>query len=250
MAQRPWKRDSRAQSGGFRGNLRGWAKKLRTAMLLGVASAILVSMGTVGLLRWINPPVSAFMIRDWFLLGKDDRIHYTWIDLEKIAPVMRMAVVAAEDQKFPFHSGFDFKSISDAVQERAENRRIRGASTITQQVAKNLFLWPDASFLRKGVEAYFTVLIETLWPKRRILETYLNIAEFGEFTYGVHAASTRFFRKPASKLTSREAALLAAVLPNPKRFNVAMPSAYLYIRIRWIESQMGRLGGPAYLKSL
>lgn len=250
MEQRPWKRDSRTQSGGVRENLRGWAKILPTTILLGFASALLSSMGTVGLLRWINPPTSAFMIRDRFLLGKGEHIHYMWIDFEKIAPVIRLAVVAAEDQKFPFHSGFDFKSISDAVQERAENRRIRGASTISQQVAKNLFLWPDPSFLRKGIEAYFTVLIETLWPKRRILETYLNIAEFGEFTYGIRAASNRFFGKPASKLTSREAALLAAVLPNPKRFNATMPSAYINRRIRWIESQMERLGGPAYLKSL
>jgi monofunctional glycosyltransferase len=250
MAQSPWKRDSRTESKGYLKKLSGWTQKLRVAILWGFAAAILVSMGTVGLLRWINPPASAFMIRDWFFLNKGEHLQYAWIDFERIAPVMRMAVVAAEDQKFPFHTGFDFRSISDAVQERVENRRIRGASTITQQVAKNLFLWPDASFLRKGIEAYFTVLIETLWPKRRILETYLNIAEFGEFTYGVRAASNRFFHKPASKLTSREAALLAAVLPNPKRFSVTMPSTHIYSRIRWIESQMNRLGGPGYLKSL
>ncbi|MFH0725050.1 MAG: monofunctional biosynthetic peptidoglycan transglycosylase [Pseudomonadota bacterium] len=250
MTDRPWKRDARAPSGGFRGRLPGWGNKLRKTILLGFASGVLLSMGMVGCLRWINPPTSAFMIRDWFSIGKDARIQYVWIDMEKVAPVMRMAVVAAEDQKFPFHSGFDFKSISDAVRERMENQRIRGASTITQQVAKNLFLWPGQCFLRKGLEAYFTILIETLWPKRRILEIYLNIVEFGESTYGVSAAAQRFFRKPASRLTVREAALLAAVLPNPKRFNVMTPSAHVYARIRWIESQMAQLGGPAYLKPL
>lgn len=190
------------------------------------------------------------MIREWFSLDRGETLHYAWIDFEHIAPAMRMAVVAAEDQKFPHHFGFDFKSISDAVQERLENHRTRGASTITQQVAKNLFLWPGPSFLRKGIEAYLTVLIEILWPKSRILEIYLNIAEFGESTYGVSSAANRFFNKPASKLTAHEAALLAAVLPNPKKFKVKAPSAYVGSRSRWIESQMARLGGPAYLKSL
>jgi monofunctional biosynthetic peptidoglycan transglycosylase len=248
--ERPWRRDTQGPSDGFRGSLPGWGKKLRKTLLLGFTSAILVSIGLVGCLRWINPPTSAFMIRDSFFMGKSKQVQYAWIEIEKIAPVMRMAVVAAEDQKFPFHSGFDFASISDAVRERTENHRIRGASTITQQVAKNLFLWPGQNFLRKGLEAYFTVLIEMFWPKRRILEIYLNIAEFGESTYGVSAAAQRFFRKPASRLTVRESSLLAAVLPNPVRFKVMSPSAYVYSRTRWIEVQMAQLGGPAYLKSL
>jgi len=150
--------------------------------------------------------------------------------------------VAAEDQKFLDHEGFDFESIEKAVELNKRRGRSRGASTISQQVAKNLFLWPGKNYLRKGLEAGYTILIEALWPKRRILEVYLNIAEFGDGTYGVEAASRRFFHKPSSRLTRYEGALLAAVLPNPKRMRADRPTRYVERRAWWIERQMMRLG--------
>ena len=205
-------------------------------------------------LRWIPPPTSAFMLGKRVtsvLQGRPQPlIHFRWVGWASISPQMRIAVVAAEDQKFPSHWGFDFESIADAVQEKSVRRRLRGASTITQQVARNLFLWPGRSYVRKGLEAYFTVLLELLWPKRRILEVYLNIAEFGDGSYGVAAAAQRFFGKRPSELQGQEAALLAAVLPNPARLHVRNPSAYVRERAGWIEEQMAHLGGPAYLRTL
>jgi monofunctional biosynthetic peptidoglycan transglycosylase len=177
-------------------------------------------------------------------------LRYRWIAWRDIAPPMRLAVVAAEDQKFPAHRGFDLESIAEAVEDAAGGGRLRGASTISQQVARNLFLWQGRSWVRKGLEAYFTVLLELLWSKRRILEVYLNIVEFGERTYGVGAASRVFFGRPPGRLTASEAALLAAVLPNPARLHAHSPSAYVRERAAWIEAQMARLGGPAYLRQL
>lgn len=176
-------------------------------------------------------------------------MHYQWVDWENISPQLALAVVAAEDQKFPHHWGFDFQSIGDAIQERRTNKRLRGASTITQQTAKNLFLWDGRSFVRKGFEAWFALLMETLWSKKRILEVYLNIVEFGDGVYGVHSAATIFFDKEPSQLTRREAARMAAVLPNPKRFSVISPSGYIHQRTKEIERQMNNLG-PIHLKNL
>jgi monofunctional biosynthetic peptidoglycan transglycosylase len=182
--------------------------------------------------------------------GTGRRTRYTWVDLEQISPHAAIAVIAAEDQQFPFHAGFDFKSIRDAIRTNSRGRRVRGASTISQQVAKNLFLWSGRSYLRKGLEAYFTVLIEWLWPKERILEVYLNIAEFGPGTYGMEAAARRYYRKPAAALSRRESATLAAVLPNPRTFKVQAPSRYVIERRNWIMQQMRGLGGRAYLNQL
>jgi monofunctional biosynthetic peptidoglycan transglycosylase len=205
-------------------------------------------------LRWIPPPTSAFMMEkriDSFFQGKPQPIiHYRWVAWRSIAPQMRLAAVAAEDQKFPYHWGFDIESMADAVRHPGRRGRLRGASTITQQVARNLFLWPGRSFVRKGLEAYFTVLLEWLWPKRRILEVYLNITEFGDGIYGVSSASQTFFGKRPAELQAQEAALLAAVLPNPARLHVQNPSAYVHERAGWIEEQMTHLGGPAYLQNL
>jgi monofunctional biosynthetic peptidoglycan transglycosylase len=158
--------------------------------------------------------------------------------------------VAAEDQCFPEHAGFDFDSIAGAFEERRAQGRVRGASTISQQLAKNLFLWPGRSWFRKTVEAYFTAVIELSWPKLSILEVFLNIAQFGPCTFGVAAASERFFTKPASSLNPREAALLAAVLPNPVRLRVDRPAEYLQERAEWVLEQVARLGGSAYLRKL
>lgn len=178
------------------------------------------------------------------------QVRHKWTDWNQIASPMKVAVIASEDQTFPSHHGFDLKSIDQALDERKRGRRIRGASTISQQVAKNLFLWNGRSWVRKGLEAYFTVLIETLWPKQRILEVYLNVAEFGRGVYGVGVASEAFFRKSPKRLTSAEAALLAAVLPNPKRLRANAPSNYVRTRQEWIMGQMRGLGGTAVLKTL
>lgn len=178
------------------------------------------------------------------------RTRYAWVDLEHISPNAALAVIASEDQQFPFHAGFDFHSIREAVRASEGGKRLRGASTLTQQVAKNLFLWPGRSFIRKGLEAWFTVLIERLWPKERILEVYLNIVEFGRGLYGVQAASRTYFHVPAARLTREDAALLAAVLPNPRRLHVERPSRYVLSRKDWILGQMRQLGGSAYLRTV
>ncbi|WP_312838640.1 monofunctional biosynthetic peptidoglycan transglycosylase, partial [Pantoea piersonii] len=158
---------------------------------------------------------------------------------------MGLAVIASEDQKFPEHWGFDVNAIETAL--GSESERMRGASTLSQQTAKNLFLWDGRSWVRKGLEAGLTVGIETVWTKRRILTVYLNIAEFGQGTFGVEAAAQRYFHKPASRLTIAEAALLAAVLPNPIRFRADAPSGYIRQRQQWIMRQMRQLGGEGFL---
>lgn len=219
-----------------------------------VLAWVLLTCSAVLLMRWVHPVTSAFMVeaRIQALIERDGSYgtEFEWVNLEQISPQAAVAVIASEDQQFPFHAGFDFKSIREAVRASEHGKRLRGASTISQQVAKNLFLWSGHSFVRKGLEAYFTVLIEAMWPKERILETYLNIAQFGRGVYGVEAAARRFYRKPASRLTSHESALLAAVLPNPVRFRVEKPSHYVLSRRDWILGQMRGLGGPAYLQAL
>ena len=228
--------------------------KVRRILWRTVLAVIAVTVGMILCLRWIPPPTSAFMLEKRLanlVGGKPQKsIRYRWVEWGSISPDMRVAVVAAEDQSFPHHWGFDVESILDALQKQGKTRRLRGASTITQQVARNLFLWPGRSYVRKGLEAYFTVLIELLWPKRRILEVYLNVVEFGDGTYGVSAAARTFFGKRPAQLTRQEAALLAAVLPNPVRFDVRRPSDYVQERVRWIEEQVAHLGGPAYLRDL
>ena len=193
------------------------------------------------LLRWLTPPVTAFMLQQDHPRSQNVSYHYRWMDWQQLGSKAPLAVMAAEDQKFPDHRGFDVASIHKAVVQRRDNELVRGASTITQQVAKNLFLWPGRSYLRKAIEAYFAVIIEISWPKRRILEVYLNIAEFGPGLYGVAAASRRYFNKTPRQLTAAEAALLAAVLPNPKQLQVDNPSAYVRQRQRWIMQHAERL---------
>jgi len=216
---------------------------LRAALL-----AVGASVALVLLLRWVPPPTSAFMLAERVsaMAGGDFGYSnaYDWEPLERISPHAAMAAIAAEDQQFPFHAGFDFESIRKAVQHNAKSKRKRGASTISQQVAKNLFLWSGRSWVRKGLEVWFTVLIEAAWPKERILEVYLNVAEFGRGTWGVQAAAQKFFGKDAARLTRREAATLAAVLPNPKRLRVDRPSPYVQRRRDWIMAQMRALDQP------
>ncbi len=209
--------------------------RLLTASLLAI---IVVSVLPVLALRWVDPPTTAFM-----LLQPDSvaDVSYEWRDRDAISTNLAWAVIAAEDQKFLQHHGFDLESIRDAVDEYRAGEGLRGASTITQQVAKNLFLWPDQNLLRKGIEAYLTVLIELCWTKERILEVYLNIAELGPGLFGAEAAAQTLFGRAANELSTSQAALLAAVLPSPKRFDAADPSPYLRDRQRWILRQMTRV---------
>lgn len=227
------------------------AARLMRLVLKAALAAVALSAALVLLLRWVDPPTTAFIVRDRLTAtGKNYVYRHRWVDWQAISPQVKVAVIASEDQTFPQHDGFDFKSINQAWEERGRGRRVRGASTISQQVAKNLFLWPQQSWVRKGLEVYFTVLIETLWPKQRILEVYLNVAEFGTGVFGVGAASEQFFRKPAARLNTYDAALLAAVLPSPKRMRVNAPSAYVRSRQNWIVGQMRRMGGEGILRQL
>jgi monofunctional biosynthetic peptidoglycan transglycosylase len=179
-----------------------------------------------------------YRLSAWLHKVKGATFQHQWVKWDLISPNASLAVLAAEDQKFLEHNGFDIEAINEAWQKNHHSKRVRGASTISQQVAKNLFLWPGKSFFRKGLEAYFTLLIEILWPKQRIMEMYLNIAEFGKGVYGVEAASKKYFKHPAKSLTRSESALLAAVLPSPIRLRVDSPSAYVLRRQAWIFDEM------------
>lgn len=205
------------------------------------------------LFRFVPVPVTALMVErrigSWFSKEPYGSRH-VWVPLEEISPAMGVAVIASEDQLFAEHFGFDWNAIEKAVNHNERSRRKRGASTLTQQTAKNLFLWSSRSWVRKGFEVWFTLALEAGWSKRRILEVYLNSVEFGDGLYGVEAASQAYFRKPAKRLTNAEAALLAAVLPNPHRFRVDAPSDYIRGRQGWILRQMEQLGGAHVVKDL
>ncbi len=170
--------------------------------------------------------------------GESLRLRHHWVSLEKISPYLPVAVMASEDQRFLLHHGFDFEAIEKAVEHNKENKKIRGASTISQQTAKNVFLWPKRSWIRKGLEAYFTLLIELMWSKQRIMEVYLNSIEMGNGIYGAQAVAKEHFGKDAIDLFRSESALIAASLPNPLKFNSAVPSSYMLKRQTWIEKQM------------
>lgn len=226
-------------------------RRLVRALLWLLLACVALSVLAVLVVRWIDPPYSSFMaqsqISAWVHRDRNYVFRRTWVDLAHISPNLPLAVVASEDQKFPEHWGFDVEAIEKAYAMNRHSHRVRGASTISQQVAKNLYLWSGRSYFRKGLEAYFTVLIEGCWPKRRILEVYLNIAEFGYGTYGAEAAAQRFFHEPASRLSRSDAAVLAAVLPNPEHWSASAPSRYIQQRREWILNQMQALGGPEML---
>ena len=218
---------------------------IRNFLLILIACSLLITLA----LRWVNPPYTSFMVSQRL---SSDWVPYAinWVPLNEVSPHLLIAVVASEDQKFPNHFGFDLKAIQSAIEANKTQRRIRGASTITQQVAKNIFLWPKKSLFRKGLEAYFSLLIEALWPKWRILEVYLNIAQFGPNVFGAKNAAYTHFKKHANQLTEREAALLAAVLPNPHKMNASQPSNYVQQRATNISAQARSLGGVRYLHSI
>jgi monofunctional biosynthetic peptidoglycan transglycosylase len=212
----------------------------------GLAYALLVFIGSsllsVALLRFIPAPTSVFMLNQHFedlFAGQGYRaINQHWVSYEKISKHASQAVIASEDQLFFQHNGFDINAISKAYQRYENGGSLRGASTISQQVAKNLFLVPAKNLVRKALEIWFTVLLEMLWSKQRILEMYLNIAEFGDHLFGIEAASRHYFGIPAKQLSAEQSALLAATLPNPIRFKANQPSEYVYKRQAWILRQM------------
>lgn len=199
------------------------------------------------LFRWVDPTVTMVMLQEPGPLGELDR---EWVDRGAIARSAARAVIASEDQRFVEHHGIDFVSLDKALEDFREGEGLRGASTITQQVAKNVFLWQGRSFVRKALEAYLALLIELCWTKERILEVYLNSAEFGAGLFGVEAAAREFFDTSAAKLNASQAALLAAVLPNPKRLSAARPSAYVRERQRWIVAQMRVLDTRGHYRGL
>ncbi len=199
------------------------------------------TIGWVLLYKWVNPPITLFHMVDRAKV-EDCQYHYQWVDANDISKYLKLAVVSSEDNHFMSHNGFDWEAIEKAQRYNETHKKKRGASTISQQTAKNVFLWPARSWLRKGLEAYFTVLIEFFWSKERILEMYLNVIEMGPCTYGVGAASELYFDTTAGNLTREQSALIASCLPNPKKFKLERPTAYMQKRKRKIMKLMKCLG--------
>ncbi|KGT94477.1 peptidoglycan transglycosylase [Erwinia typographi] len=226
-------------------------QRIKAWALRAVLTVVGVWIAGILLFSFLPVPFSAVMVERqlgaWFSGDFSYVAHSDWVSMDDISPWMRLAVIASEDQKFPTHWGFDVQAIQ-SVLDKGEGGQIRGASTLSQQTAKNVFLWDGRSWVRKGLEAGLTVGLETVWTKRRILAVYLNVAEFGDGVFGVEEAAQRYFHKPASRLTLSEAALLAAVLPNPIRFKASSPSGYIRQRQQWIMRQMRQLGGEGYLR--
>lgn len=212
-----------------------------------------LSIGGVFVFKFLPIPFTMTMIDrkvKSLFRGQDSEIHYSWRSYNRVSREMHLAAVAAEDQNFPNHWGFDFKALEKAYINNQKGKKVRGASTISQQVAKNVFLWQGRSYLRKALEFYFTGLIELIWGKRRILEVYVNVAEMGGNTFGAEASAQRIFKKPAQKLTRAEAARLAAVLPSPNKWSAAKPGPYVNRRTAIIQRYMQALGGVKYISDL
>lgn len=206
---------------------------------------VAASLFGVLLFKFVNPPFTWLMIQrgvERKADGKDWKVDKKWVDFDDIADNMKRAAVAAEDQTFLENHGFDFKAIERAIQKNAKSKKLIGGSTISQQTAKNVFLYPGRSFVRKGFEAWFTILIETFWSKKRIMEVYLNVIEMGDGIYGIEAASQAYFHKPASQLTRRQAAAIAVIFPSPLRWSATNPTRYLRHRQYLIMKNMRRLG--------
>jgi monofunctional glycosyltransferase len=223
--------------------LRVWKRLRRIFLYLFIAQFIYIF-----LLKWINPPITITQIGS--LLGGYG-LHRDYVDWKEISANARLAVIASEDQLFPDHNGLDWKSIEKAMKHNKKKpKRVRGASTISQQVAKNVFLWQGRSYVRKGLEVYFTFMIELVWGKERILEVYLNVAEMGKGIFGIEAAAQKYFKKSAKKLTQTEAAMIAACLPNPKKYTVKPVSNYVNRKYPWVLQQMGFLRGDPDIEML
>jgi monofunctional glycosyltransferase len=219
----------------------GWVKRI--FLILFIAQLVYIV-----LLKWMNPPFTLTQLSSWI---SGDGLKRDYVDGDEISYQLKLAVIASEDQIFPDHGGFDWKSIEKAVKyNKRKPGRIRGASTISQQVAKNVFLWQGRDYLRKGLEIYFTKMIEWIWGKERILEVYLNVIEMGKGIYGAEAAAQAYFKKPAKNLSRREAAMIAACLPNPKRYTVKPPSGHVIVKTPWIVRQMSNLEGDPDLQRI
>jgi|SRR5699024_303467 len=224
------------------------------AVKIVIAAFFILSFLAVLSLRWLNPPTSSFMMQRkleaWWNDEENFEFRHEWVDYNKISSYIKMAVITAEDQNFAYHRGFAIEQIEKVINDYSNSKGLRGASTITQQTAKNLFLYPAKNFFRKGLEAWFTILMESLLSKKRILELYLNIAAFGDGIYGVKAATAKYFNTIPADLSKTQSALMATSLPDPDRYNLAAPSYYMLNRRNWILQYMLYLGGQSYLKQL
>lgn len=210
---------------------------------------ILFSLFLVFLYKWVPVKITPLMIIrsvENYQNGNNNHLNHNWEPIENISKNLQLAVICSEDQNFLTHNGFDLKAIEKAIKNNKQGKRIKGGSTISQQTAKNVFLWPERSWLRKGLEVYFTFLIEHIWGKERIMEVYLNSIEMGNGVYGAEAASQYWFKKSAVKLSTSEAAAIAAVLPNPRKYRVRPASNYIQGRVNWIVRQMGYFGNLNY----
>ena len=219
-----------------------WRKIKRILLILFIAQFVYII-----LLKWIDPPVTLTQLGSW-ITGHGLKRDY--VSRKEISPNARLAVIASEDQLFPDHNGFDFKSIEKAMKHNQKSKSLRGASTISQQVAKNVFLWQGRSWIRKGLEVYFTFMIELVWGKKRILQVYINVAEMGEGVFGIEAAAQKYFNKPALNLSRQEAAMIAACLPNPVKYKVKPASSYVLYRSGWIMRQMNNLDDDADVREI
>lgn len=232
---------------------KSFARQLLYWLLYLTGILVAISIVLVLLLRWVDPPTSSFMLQRQFEAWQNEEIlelQYQWVDWDNISPEIKMAAITSEDQSFATHWGLDLNSIQKALDEYERGEDLRGASTITQQTAKNLFLWPGQSYIRKGIETYFALLLELLWSKERILEMYLNIVEFGDGIYGVQATAQYYFNTTAPNLSKWQSALMVTALPAPKRYNLARPSSYMLKRRTWVLRYMDFLGNSHYLEKL
>lgn len=217
---------------------RGLFRRLARTFLKILFYGFLFSLFYILLCKWVNPPITITQVNS---LIHGFGLHRDYIDYEDMGSNIKLAVMASEDQLFPDHNGFDFKSIQKAIKHNRTSKSLHGASTISQQVAKNVFLWQHSDYFRKGLEVYFTFMIEHLWSKKRILQMYLNIAEMGKGYFGVEAAAKYYFKKPAKNLSRSEAAMIASCLPNPKIFTIRPMSSHVAHRYPWILNQMSNL---------
>jgi monofunctional glycosyltransferase len=223
-----------------------WAKKLWKWFVKGVFIFFIASIVSTILFRWIPIPVTPLMLKrcvQQVANGEELRLWKDWEPLENISPNLQLAVVVCEDQEYLDHSGFNIEAMKKAFKSNKKGRKLRGGSTISQQTAKNVFLWDGRNYLRKGLEVYFTILIETFWSKERILEVYLNVAELGKGIYGAQAASYYYFKKDAIDLKKTEAATLAVILPSPRKYNALKPGPFVTKRRDWTVNQMRMWGG-------
>jgi monofunctional biosynthetic peptidoglycan transglycosylase len=221
--------------------------RVKKLFIKGILFFFISTSSAVLIFKFVPVPLTFTMIEQWF---KGGELHYDWEPIENISPEMAIAVVAAEDQLFPNHNGFDINSIKKAINSNQKNKKVRGGSTISQQTAKNVFLWQKRSWFRKGLETYFTFLIELIWGKERILEVYLNVSEMGPQIFGTQAAAQAYFKTSAANISRWQAARIACVLPSPRKWKVNNAGPYVQKRTDKIVRQIKQLGGPAYIKDI